>query len=160
MIKEKILNFIVRYVYEESSVERFAFSVCTGIFIAFSPYHFFHTVLIFLLSWLWGLNVVITFAVTYTINNPWTMTFVYAADYLVGDYILKFLGFCPMLLNPSWMEVINVPLRAYTGVDGIAFWSFMLGGNLLGLVFGAMLYPIVKMMYFRARGMGSEFNQG
>ena len=157
MIKEKILNVIARFTDEESSSQRFAWSVSTGVFIAFSPYHFFHTILIFFLSWLWGLNVVITFAVTYAINNPWTMAFVYAADYVVGDYILKLCGLCPILLNPGWMEIINGPLRAYTGVEGIAFWSFMLGGNLLGILFGAMLYPLVKMMYFRMRSLSSEF---
>lgn len=84
------------------------------------------------------------------------MAFVYAADYLSGDIILKFLGFSPMALNPSWMEVINGPLRAYIGVDGIAFWSFMLGGNLLGLVFGAMMYPVVRKAYLRMKSMRSE----
>ena len=156
MIKEKILNFLARFVQDESSAGRFAWSVSTGVFIAFSPYHFFHTILIFFFTWLWGLNLVVTFAVTYAINNPWTMVFVYIADYLTGDYILKMLGICPMTLNPAWMEFVNGPLRSYTGVHGIAFWSFMLGGNLLGLAFGAMLYPIVKKAYLYMRSMRSE----
>jgi uncharacterized protein (DUF2062 family) len=156
MIKEKILNFVHRFLYEEPSADRFAMSVSVGAFIAFSPYHFFHTILIFLLAWLCNLNVIITFAVTYAINNPWTMAFVYAADYLSGDMILKFLGFSPMSLNPSWMEVFNGPLRAYTGVDGIAFWSFMLGGNLLGVLFGVMLYPIVRITYLRMKSVRPE----
>jgi uncharacterized protein (DUF2062 family) len=156
MIKEKILSFVHRFLCQEPSAERFAMSVSMGVFIAFSPYHFFHTILIFLLSWLCSLNVVVTFAVTYAINNPWTMAFVYAADYFSGDIILKFLGFSPMALNPSWMEAINGPLHYYTGIDGIAFWSFMLGGNLLGLLFGAMMYPIVRKAYLRMKNVGSE----
>ena len=84
------------------------------------------------------------------------MAFVYAADYMAGDLLLKFLGFSPMALNPHWMEAINGPLRIYTGVDGIAFWSFMVGGNLLGLLFGAMLYPIVKNAYLRMKSLRSE----
>ena len=156
MIKEKILNFLRRFLHQEPSAKRFALSFGMGVFIAFSPYHFFHTLLIFLLSWLCSLNVIIVFAVTYVINNPWTMAFVYAADYMAGDLLLKFLGFSPMALNPHWMEAINGPLRIYTGVDGIAFWSFMVGGNLLGLLFGAMLYPIVKNAYLRMKSLRSE----
>ena len=59
----------------------------------------------------------------------------------------KFAWGCePRWSNPSWMEFINVPLRTYTGVEGISFWSFMIGGNLLGLLFSVMLYPVVKHM--------------
>lgn len=160
MIKEKILNYIRRGITEEQSSSRLALSVSMGVFIAFSPYLFFHTIMIFLFSWLCGLNVMVTFGVTYAINNPWTMVFVYAADYLAGDFVLNLIGFCPMMLNPSWMEVINQPLRTHTGVEGIAFWSFMLGGNLLGLLFSVMLYPIVKRLYVRMSGLQSEYNEG
>ncbi len=149
MIKEKILNYIRCAVDQEQSSYRMALSVSVGIFIAFSPYLFFHTIMIFLLSWLLGLNFMITFTVTYALNNPWTMIFVYAADYVVGDFLLNLAGFCPMMLNPHWIECINVPLRHHTGLDGIAFWSFMIGGNLLGLLLGVMLYPVVKSIYGR-----------
>ena len=156
MIKEKILNYVRRGINEERSAHRLALSVSIGTFIAFSPYHFFHTIMIFLFAWLLSLNLVVTFAVTYALNNPWTMAFVYSADYLTGDYILNSLGLSPLALNPCWMEVINEPLRTYTGIDGIAFWSFMLGGNLLGLLFGVMLYPIVKQIYIRMSGSNPE----
>ena len=111
MIKEKILNYICRGINQEQSAHRFALSVSIGVFIAFSPYLFFHTIMIFLLSWFLGLNVVITFAVTYAINNPWTMFFIYMADYLTGDFILGLMGYSPLMGNPYWMEIINGPLR-------------------------------------------------
>ena len=160
MIKEKILNFMRRNLSGEQSPHRVALSASVGVFIAFSPYHFFHTILIFVLSWLMGLNLVITFAVTHLINNPWTMVFIYGVDHLVGDFILGLMGYSPLTLNPSWMELINKPLRTYTGVEGIAFWSFMIGGNLLAILFSVMLYPIVKRLFIRMKRSQLEKHEG
>jgi uncharacterized protein (DUF2062 family) len=149
MIKEKILTYFQYMVQHEKSAHTLALSISIGVFIAFSPYLFFHTIMIFVLSWFLKLNPVITFAVTYAINNPWTMCFVYFADYLVGDFVLRMSLCSPALMNPSWMNWVNGQLCAYTGLSGLSFWSFMVGGNLLGVLFGVMLYPIMKNMCIR-----------
>jgi len=149
MIKEKILTYCYHMISQETSVHRLALSVSVGIFIAFSPYIFFHTIMIFLLSWFLKLNPVITFAITYAVNNPWTMCFVYFLDYLVGDFVLRMASCSPVLMNPAWMNWVNGQLCAYTGLSGVSFWSFMVGGNLLGVLFSVMLYPIVKNICIR-----------
>jgi len=149
MIKEKILTYCRHMIKREKSVHTLALSVSVGVFIAFSPYIFFHTIMIFVLSWLLNLNLVITFAVTYAVNNPWTMCFVYLADYLTGDFILRMASCSPVLMNPSWMNWVNGQLCAYTGLSGLSFWSFMVGGNLLAVLFSVMLYPIMKNICIR-----------
>jgi len=72
---------------------------------------------------------------------------VYAAGYFFGEWVLGLLGVNPLALNPFWMGSINRLLLYYTGLTGISFWSFMIGGNLLGLLFSVILYPVLKLFF-------------
>lgn len=75
---------------------------------------------------------------------------VYSSGYIFGDWILQ--GLCGIdvhAMNPEWVCSINEKIHAHTGIHGISFWSFMVGGNLLGLLIAAMLYPIIKPIFVR-----------
>jgi len=74
---------------------------------------------------------------------------VYSTNYIFGDWLLKFFGLDPLALNPSWMGSINNLMAKYTGLSGLSFWSFMIGGNLLGLVISVILYPVVTVVFKR-----------
>lgn len=145
-IREKIKELVLT----ESSSTKLAYSFCVGVYIAFSPFIFFHTAMSIGLSWLLGLNFPATFLANCCINNPWTMIPIYSSDYFFGEFILhNLLGITTADLNPAWMAWINEPLARYCGLNGVSFWSFMLGGNLLGLLIGGMLYPIMKRVFYR-----------
>jgi uncharacterized protein (DUF2062 family) len=153
MFKEKILLHVQRYIVNEKSSSKIALAVSLSVYIAFSPYIFFHTVMVFMLAWFFSLNCMLMLAVTYIINNPLTMVVIYLLDYGVGDCLLRIVvGPGYLLLNPKFMEYINVPLQVHTGIEGISFWSFMVGGNLLGILFGVMIYPITRHLCVRVLG--------
>lgn len=75
---------------------------------------------------------------------------IYSCDYLVGELLLsKYFGIDTAALNPSWMTWLNEKLHFYTGICGISWWSFLIGGNLIGLAVAGMLYPISKHIFAR-----------
>ena len=144
MIKKRIIDLLYRLALKERSPRKLTLSCCLGTYIAFCPFAGFHTVLIFALSWLFRLNPAVTFTSSYAINNPITMVPLYVADYLFGKWILHNLFHLdPSAINPTWMQWINTQLAYYTGIPEISFWAFMIGGNLLGILLGGILYPVL-----------------
>lgn len=134
-------------IQKESSRRKLVASCCMGVYVAFSPFVFFHTAMIFLFGWLFTLNIPIMFAVSWFINNPWTMVPIYAFDCVVGDCIFAVLGINSMHWNPAWMIWFNEFLSAHIGLGGISFWSFMVGGNLFALFISGMLYPVFSYFF-------------
>lgn len=133
----------------EQRANVFTYSCCLGIYIAFSPYIGFHTMMVFVVSWLFSLNVTVVLAVSVMINNPWTMVPVYGLSYLCGDRLLNWLGMNHYVWNPTWVLKGNELIAKYIGYSGFSFWAFMVGGNLLGLTFALMAYPIIKWLFKR-----------
>lgn len=132
---------------KERSVKKLAFSFCLGIYIAFSPFVGFHTIMVFVLAWLLSLNTAVLFASTYLINNPWTMVPIYTSDYVVGSWFLSWFYQDAITYNPEWMNWINVQLAHYIGIQHISLWAFLIGGNLLGITLGFMFYPVMKKVF-------------
>ena len=129
----------------ERCPQRLALSCCVGIYIAFSPFVGFHTVMAFLFSWLFALNCAVMLVVSCCINNPWTMVPIYASDYVVGDWLFYFFGIDGAQSNPTWMIAINKFIAKYMSIgNGLSLWAFLIGGNLLGCVISGTVYPILK----------------
>lgn len=150
MLIQCISDFLKRLVYKERSPHKLALSFCVGVYIAFSPFLFLHTIMIFLFSWLFALNGTVTFAAAYGVNNPWTMVFIYSADYVMGTWFFTHvLDVNSLHINPRWMAFINEPLQSYLGIEGVSFWAFMIGGNLLGIAIGSILYPVMRHIFTR-----------
>jgi len=147
---KKLKKFLKKLVLKEKSPKVLALSFCIGVFIAFSPFIFLHTAMIFAVCWMFSLNFAVVFSASFFVNNPWTMVPIYSTDYFFGEIFLKkVLGLNTLSLNPSWMEPVNNIVSNYIGISGISFWSFIIGGNLLGLLISVMLYPIVKVVFER-----------
>ena len=139
------LKFLV--LGEQCSV-KLARSFCVGIFIAFSPFIGFHTIMKIVFSWLFRLNMATVFAISCLINNPWTMIPVYSVGYFFGEFLLHTLcGFDTIGSNPTWMTAFNETLTFYIGLPKISLWSFLLGGNLLGIILALALYPAVYNLF-------------
>jgi len=156
MIKRFVV-WIVKYfigvfhtlLLKERSPKKLALSVCVGLYISFSPFLLMHTAMVLGFSWFFSLNMAAVFAGA-VVNNPWTMIPCHTAGYLVGEFFLRTV--CrvdPMSLNPGWMSFINESIFNVTGIRGISFWSFMIGGNLLAIVVSVMLYPVLKLIFAR-----------
>jgi len=115
-----------------------ALAFCVGIYVAFSPFPMAHTVMIVIFSWLLGLNFPIMF-IAASINNPWTMIPFYSIDYAFGFWFVhNLLG-----LEPTWV----ISLVKIFGYGKICLWSFLIGGNVLGIVAGLICYPIAYYFF-------------
>ena len=150
MIMQRIRQFLIDFVLKERSSSKLAISFCIGAYIAFCPLIGLHTVATLLLCWFLGLNMAVTFATSCVIHNPWTTIPIYGTDYIFGQWLLHDIcGFDTMAMNPSWMIFINERLSYYVGLPDIAFWSFMIGGNILALGISIGIYPLVKRLFVK-----------
>lgn len=150
MIRERIGAFFKRLALEARDPKKLAASVCVGVYMAFCPLFGLHIITALLLTWLFSLNAVIIFAVSTAIHNPWTVLPIYATDYFCGDYILShWFGVNTLACNPCWMGYCNSFLAAHTGLPELSLWSFLLGGNILGIGLGLMVYPVMKRFFTR-----------
>jgi uncharacterized protein len=143
-----IKKFLIRLLHQEKSPHMLALSFCMGNYIAFSPFLGLHTAMIFVFSWLFGLNLAVTFASSYFINNPITMIPLYSADYMVGYWLFyRVLQWDMMAYNPSWVTTMNRISESHIGISLPCFWSFFVGGNVLGVVSSVLLYPVMKHIF-------------
>jgi len=148
MVMQRIYGVLKSLFIKERSSKKLATSFCVGAYIAFSPFMGLHTVMTFAFAWLFNLNLAATFTGSCLINNPWTMIPVYSGGYFFGDWLLHAVfGFDTIGSNPTWMACINEPLAAYVGLPQVSLWSFLLGGNLLGIVIGIGLYPVMNYLF-------------
>lgn len=155
-----IKNFFKKLIYQERSPERLALSFCMGTYIAFCPFVGLHTAMVFLLSWLFRLNWGVTLASSCFINNPWTLIPVYGLDYWVGyNLVYKVLQLDLSWINPWWMHSIQFFCEKNLGIAKPCIWSFLIGGNLLGIGLALLLYPLMKriFMYYVAAEFGTVY---
>lgn len=137
---KKLVKKLLSY---ETNPHKLALACAIGTYVGFSPFPFpfGHTSLVFIFSWLLGINISATWLISMVVNNPWTMIPVYSLDYGFGYWLLhSYYGMSPN--NPCWMSSVNGFLKDFISMPDICFWSFMAGGNLLGIAIGAMIYPI------------------
>ncbi len=115
-----------------------AFSFCLGIYIAFSPFPGAHTIMMVLAKFLFRINFPILFIAT-SFNNPWTMIPFFSFDYFFGYWFThSILG-----LTPGWV----ISLEKIFGSGSICVWSFIIGGNVLGIFAGIASYPFAKIFF-------------
>ena len=147
-----LMVFFESLIKQERCAHKFALSCCTGVYIAFSPFVGFHTIMVFLFSWLFALNAAIMFSVSLFINNPWTMVPVYGIDYIVGDWLFNLLGINGVSWNPWWCYTL---LTTYSSYSGLSLGAFLVGGNLLGLSIGGIVYPIMRYVFSYCKAVKS-----
>ncbi len=120
------------------TAQRLTLSFCMGIYVAFSPFPGAHTIMMIILKYLFNLHFPTLFIAT-SINNPWTMVPFYSFDYAFGYWFLRsVIGW-----NPTW----NISLAAFFGSGKICVWSFLIGGNILGIMIALASYPLVNRLF-------------
>jgi len=145
-----IYAFLVRLVKREACPIRLSRSFCTGVMIAFCPLVGLHTLLAYIISRLWNLNLGVIFITCLAINNPWTAFGIYFLDYQIGCFVSdKVLHINLERYNPGWMVSVNQWLAGYIGVPTISLWAFFIGGGLLACSISVMLYPIMRYIFNR-----------
>ena len=110
----------------DESPWRVALALAVGVFISFTPFWGFQTLLALLVAWLGRLNRTVTLAGTW-INLPWFAPFVYAGAVKIGDALLPDLS----------------------GLAGLSAW-LLLGSTALGVAAGALTW-VIAYAAIRAR---------
>ena len=147
MIFNRIHALILRVIAHEKSPRKLALTCTLGIYIGISPLVGLHTIMVFLLGWMFTLNIPVLFTVSMTIHNPWTMMPVYAIDHLFGKWLFTFFNIDHCAWDPVWVESCNLFLKKHTGIAGLSLSAFFVGGNLLAIGVSVMLYPIMKHVF-------------
>ena len=143
-----IKKFFSRLILHEGSPNKLALSFCVGNYIAFSPFIGFHGIMAFVFSWLFRLNLAVTFATAYFVNNIWTAIPVYTADYIFGHWLVHSLFRLNVdSFTPRWMDAISLFLEQKLGLPRPCFWSFLIGGNILGIIISIALYPGMQRLF-------------
>ncbi|MGE0009710.1 MAG: DUF2062 domain-containing protein [Candidatus Babeliales bacterium] len=140
----RIKNFFASLFNQDLSPKHIAAAFCLGNYIAFSPFFGLHGIMVFVFSWLFGLHFGIMFAAAYGINNPWTAIPIYSADYFFGHWLVHSIFQLPTAnITPWWLDYVSNKFAAFTGFAKPCMISFLIGGNLLGILVSVLLYPII-----------------
>ncbi len=69
---------------------------------------------------------------------------VYGVGYIVGNWLFKLFGVNGLPWNPGWCSAL---LKTYSNYSSISLGAFLVGGNLLGLGIGGIIYPIMRYIF-------------
>ena len=139
--------------------ERTALAFSVGVFIAFSPFLGFHTIVATLLAFLFRFNKVAIYTGTF-INNPFlTLVPIIVASYAIGAFILG----RPLKIPPSGVELLKSP-QLFSGdyyrrifvQSRSVVEPFAIGGMVLSVVCSVLVYPITlrALRVYRSRKTG------
>jgi uncharacterized protein len=138
--KKRLQELFNKALHEGWTAPQLAKSVAIGLYIAFCPFPGAHMLLMLGLTWLLRLNFPTLFIVA-SINNPWTMIPMYSCDYACGYWLVHGV----FGLNPA----LSISLHKIFGTGSICIWSFLAGGNFLGVLAAAISYPMFRIIFAR-----------
>ncbi len=129
-----IRTLLRQVLHLRESPRRTALAFAIGIWIAFCPLYGFHTILVGLCTFAFGLNFLALFAGA-SINNPWTIVPILGATYWTGALLLG------RSENPTfdWQDVTFSGI--YQQVMPYAI-PFAVGGFLLSFLGALLAYPL------------------
>lgn len=137
-MKQQIKDSFKKALLSGCTPEKLTRSFCFGLYIAFSPFPGLHTFMMFAFKYLFDLHFPTLFIAT-SVNNPWTMIPFYSFGYAFGYWFVhSFIGW-----NPSWV----ISLAKVFGSGTICLWSFLIGGNILGVIAALVCYPIMSIVF-------------
>ncbi len=133
----------------DDTPHKLALSFAVGVYVSVSPFLGIHTILIIVISIIFGLNKVSALAGSWA-NLPWTMPFVYYSEYRIGEFFLnKDIHFT---IKPFTME-------HYLKSGPDVFISIFIGSVVEGVFFGIISYFLLKYLitvYRRRKNVSAE----
>jgi uncharacterized protein len=127
----------------QESPQRTAVAFALGVFIAFSPAYGFHTIMVVLSTWLFGLNVVALLAGAF-INNPWTVVPILGITYWTGA----------LLLGRSETPTFSWHDMSFQGIyQQVLPYAvpFAIGGLALSILGALLTYPAAYLLIAKYR---------
>ncbi len=154
MFFSKIKDFFIKLLLKERDPSRLALTFCLSNLIAWSATVPFQTPLLLIVSRIVGFDYKIMFAVSFIINNPFTLIPIYMANYSFGAWFFHNIFKIDMIkYNPSWTQTFSNYLNKYIdlskiiGTTNFCFWCLILGSLILPLIINIFLYPILKKLF-------------
>lgn len=147
---QRIKKTFISILKSGTSPHQLALTFAIGLYIALSPFPGAHTLIVLAAYRLFSLNFPLLF-IAANINNPWTMIPLYGLDYSFGYWLIhSVLGLTPVwhFDYQSWFNYVHITLP-FSG--NFCITSFLVGGNILGIVAGLTSYPIVKFIAIKLR---------
>jgi len=149
-MRSRIRRALQVLLHVEDTPHRTALAFAIGVWIAFSPFLGFHTLLALAIAFAFRLSRVAILLGAY-INNPWTLAPLYLAGTVVGCAILgvptEGLAELDWDLHGSAFYVhLLATLRPY-------LWPFLLGNTILGVVSSVVGYVILRRLFERRRAL-------
>jgi len=137
-MKQKLIESFKKALLTGSTPEKLTRSFCMGIYIAFSPFPGMHTIMMLIAKYACNLHFPTLFIAT-SFNNPWTMIPFFSFDYAFGYWLVhNVIGW-----EPTWV----ISLAKLFGSGTICLWSFLIGGNVLGIASALICYPIMSVIF-------------
>lgn len=151
MIIQKVQLFGKKLLQAEGSAKELALSICMGIFIAFSPFVGFHTLMAITLCWLFSLNYPVTLSVQLAINNPFTIVPIYCCDYGFGRLVSSLCRIDFAYYMPSVCSRLISPLCRLLGWPSDFVWTTFVGGNMLSVILAVIMYVPIKWIFMKMK---------
>jgi hypothetical protein len=135
----------------DESPRNLAQAFAVGVFVGFSPFLGFHTVMVLLLAWAFRLNKIAALAGTF-INNPWTIAFVYIGPTWLMVVVEKAMGVEMPPFNYETLQEQFVRTTEMYQVWQPIFWktfaaefrpyihAFVIGTCIAGLIAAVIAY--------------------
>lgn len=149
MLRKRIHSLVKRLLLQERSPHRLALTCSLGAFIAISPLMGGHTLMTFVFSWLLRLSVPAVFAVSFSINNPWTMIPIYSFNHLFGKWLFGVLNVDHTAWEPMWLESCYLFIKQHTGISGLSVSALLVGGHILAVSAAFIAYIPMKKIFQR-----------
>jgi uncharacterized protein (DUF2062 family) len=154
-------DLIKKLLHIEDTPERTALAYSIGIFLGFSPFLGFHTLVGLVIAFLFGLNRVAILLGVWT-NTPWWIVPYYVIATWVGMWVTGF-----------WIDWATLKEIFQLGMDqgflGSDFWSrvtsqsglllsFLIGSLILCILLSLIAYPLSLkwIRFYRSRKKGAE----
>lgn len=129
----RIRSSLRQVLHLRESPHRTALAFAIGVCIAFSPTYGFHTVMVILFTWAFGLNFLALF-VGMSINNPWTIVPILGLTFWTGARLLG-------TTDPPPFDWSNLSFMAIYQQAMPYAVPFFFGGVVLSALGAALSYP-------------------
>jgi uncharacterized protein (DUF2062 family) len=145
MIRDRISRLLAI----NDTSERLALAFAVGVFLSFTPFVGFHTLLAFAFAFLFGLNRV-AILIGILVNNPWTYVPYYAIAARLGGHLI---GFPPYesLLEFRWAQLGDGAFW----LQLLHHWRFLMpvaiGSTILAVLVALLSYPLALHAIRRGR---------
>ncbi|MGH9460422.1 MAG: DUF2062 domain-containing protein [Vicinamibacteria bacterium] len=144
--KDGFRGFLRQLLHLGDSPERTALAFSVGVFLSFSPFIGFHTIIGLAIAFLFRLNRLAVLIGTY-VNTPWTFAPVASFGAAVGFYAL---GTESRLSAIAWNSMLSISFwrHMFSDVDHLLL-PFFVGNLILSVLASLISYLIVRRILVR-----------